>query len=214
MKDRSDDPSHHERMLLPRSYISLPSINESATLQWNLPKKVVLLNTSPSVCYPAMKPTKESRITEYKSMSLLPCNETFQRKSYYWIQVHQSATLQWNLPKKVVLLNTSPSVCYPAMKPTKESRITEYKSISLLPCNETYQRKSYYWIQVHQSATLQWNLPKKVVLLNTSPSVCYPAMKPMEKKRSGITEYTSWACPLDGNVQRNLQTKEVASFNE
>ena len=24
MKDRSDDPSHHERMLLPRSYISLP----------------------------------------------------------------------------------------------------------------------------------------------------------------------------------------------
>ena len=25
MKDRSDDPSHHERTLLPRSYISLPS---------------------------------------------------------------------------------------------------------------------------------------------------------------------------------------------
>ena len=24
MKDRSDDPSHHERMLLPRNYISLP----------------------------------------------------------------------------------------------------------------------------------------------------------------------------------------------
>ena len=24
MKDRSDDPSHHEQMLLPRSYISLP----------------------------------------------------------------------------------------------------------------------------------------------------------------------------------------------
>ena len=24
MKDRSDDPSHHERMLLPQSYISLP----------------------------------------------------------------------------------------------------------------------------------------------------------------------------------------------
>ena len=24
MKDRSDDPSHHERTLLPRSYISLP----------------------------------------------------------------------------------------------------------------------------------------------------------------------------------------------
>ena len=31
MKDRSDDPSHHERTLLPRSYISLPSmVRESA----------------------------------------------------------------------------------------------------------------------------------------------------------------------------------------
>ena len=28
MKDRSDDPSHHERMLLPRSYISLPQGNK------------------------------------------------------------------------------------------------------------------------------------------------------------------------------------------
>ena len=27
MKDRSDDPSHHERTLLPRSYISLPVRN-------------------------------------------------------------------------------------------------------------------------------------------------------------------------------------------
>ena len=27
MKDRSDDPSHHERTLLPRSYISLPHIH-------------------------------------------------------------------------------------------------------------------------------------------------------------------------------------------
>ena len=26
MKDRSDDPSHHERTLLPRSYISLPKL--------------------------------------------------------------------------------------------------------------------------------------------------------------------------------------------
>ena len=26
MKDRSDDPSHHERTLLPRSYISLPHV--------------------------------------------------------------------------------------------------------------------------------------------------------------------------------------------
>ena len=26
MKDRSNDPSHHERMLLPQSYMSLPQI--------------------------------------------------------------------------------------------------------------------------------------------------------------------------------------------
>ena len=32
MKDRSDDPSHHERTLLPRSYISLPVSRETATL--------------------------------------------------------------------------------------------------------------------------------------------------------------------------------------
>ena len=30
MKDRSDDPSHHERTLLPRSYISLPSRKKDA----------------------------------------------------------------------------------------------------------------------------------------------------------------------------------------
>ena len=29
MKDRSDDPSHHERTLLPRSYVSLPCIMEA-----------------------------------------------------------------------------------------------------------------------------------------------------------------------------------------
>ena len=36
MKDRSDDPSHHERMLLPLSYISLPnSIKEVAGwMEW------------------------------------------------------------------------------------------------------------------------------------------------------------------------------------
>ena len=44
MKDRSDDPSHHERMLLPRSYISLPRVvkdtscylrNEPQMLLWS-----------------------------------------------------------------------------------------------------------------------------------------------------------------------------------
>ena len=34
MKDRSNDPSHHERMLLPRSYISpLPGMESQAKLE-------------------------------------------------------------------------------------------------------------------------------------------------------------------------------------
>ena len=32
MKDRSNDPSHHERTLLPRSYISLRPFNELDTM--------------------------------------------------------------------------------------------------------------------------------------------------------------------------------------
>ena len=37
MKDRSDDPSHHERMLLPRSYISLLGTrNSSMSLPWRI----------------------------------------------------------------------------------------------------------------------------------------------------------------------------------
>ena len=42
MKDRSDDPSHHERMLLPRSYISLPVVEhwlEREIAQWVHPMK-------------------------------------------------------------------------------------------------------------------------------------------------------------------------------
>ena len=33
MKDRSDDPSHHERTLLPWSYISLPNYNNAEPIQ-------------------------------------------------------------------------------------------------------------------------------------------------------------------------------------
>ena len=40
MKDRSDDPSHHERTLLPRSYISLP------VLKGQLLKENLMLNVS------------------------------------------------------------------------------------------------------------------------------------------------------------------------
>ena len=38
MKDRSDDPSHHERTLLPRSYISLPWLKREIA-QWVHPMK-------------------------------------------------------------------------------------------------------------------------------------------------------------------------------
>ena len=34
MKDQSDDPSHHERTLLPQSYISLPKIKKRAIVQY------------------------------------------------------------------------------------------------------------------------------------------------------------------------------------
>ena len=34
MKDRSDDPSHHERTLLPRSYTSLPTVRATLTTSW------------------------------------------------------------------------------------------------------------------------------------------------------------------------------------
>ena len=35
MKDRSDDPSHHERTLLPRSYISLPRLRKEDNVLFN-----------------------------------------------------------------------------------------------------------------------------------------------------------------------------------
>ena len=36
MKDRSDDPSHHERTLLPRNYISLPNTNSADVYCFNI----------------------------------------------------------------------------------------------------------------------------------------------------------------------------------
>ena len=36
MKDRSDDPSHHERTPLPRSYISLPVSSEEGGVSRNI----------------------------------------------------------------------------------------------------------------------------------------------------------------------------------
>ena len=47
MKDRSDDPSHHERTLLPRSYISLPH-----TAGCTAPRRMWLTRTMLS-CFPA-----------------------------------------------------------------------------------------------------------------------------------------------------------------
>ena len=38
MKDRFDDPSHHERTLLPRSYISLPLYHEATCRSAQKPK--------------------------------------------------------------------------------------------------------------------------------------------------------------------------------
>ena len=42
MNDRSDDPSHHERTLLPRSYISLPLTAGVTSVRAYTPYNVVL----------------------------------------------------------------------------------------------------------------------------------------------------------------------------
>ena len=48
MKDQSDDPSHHERTLLPRSYILLPHcwIDRKSTIQVEIDKMVTILIAS------------------------------------------------------------------------------------------------------------------------------------------------------------------------
>ena len=50
MKDRSDDPSHHERTLLPRSYISLHTRLKTAMLNIMLPPCFVI-NNSHFICF-------------------------------------------------------------------------------------------------------------------------------------------------------------------
>ena len=56
VKDRSDDPSHHERMLLPRSYISLPVGDLShwaLSIHWLLhrviPRDIYIYKSSPTL---------------------------------------------------------------------------------------------------------------------------------------------------------------------
>ena len=44
MKDRSDDPSYHERMLLPRSYISLIGHNKVITANVNFLYRALMQN--------------------------------------------------------------------------------------------------------------------------------------------------------------------------
>ena len=74
MKDRSDDTSHHERTLLPRSYISLPVNHEmhvenvQYVQEWSerlrsvtqgvteVVKGVVVTSSSPSTLDPASAP--------------------------------------------------------------------------------------------------------------------------------------------------------------
>ena len=52
--DRSDDPSHHERTLLPQSYISLPTININSFVSLNKYFKInqFLLMSSTTRLYP------------------------------------------------------------------------------------------------------------------------------------------------------------------
>ena len=59
MKDRSDDPSHHERTLLPRSYISLLLI---------IMHRIYLLNTNDKTC------SRTAQIRSKTCLNLPSCN--------------------------------------------------------------------------------------------------------------------------------------------
>ena len=51
MKDRSDDPSHHERTLLPRSYISVRVIYPGTQLKFKYLKQNRVISTNNSFPY-------------------------------------------------------------------------------------------------------------------------------------------------------------------
>ena len=67
MKDRSDDPSHHERTLLPRSYNPLP--------------------TSPSISIRCIFPTGDSLLT-YTLNSLLVYDKGKSHRRQVWCKHH------------------------------------------------------------------------------------------------------------------------------
>ena len=56
MKDRSDYPSHHERTLLPRSYISLPHTHIRYTITINIGSQFWMAAERADVCHHDSKP--------------------------------------------------------------------------------------------------------------------------------------------------------------
>ena len=69
MKDRSDDPSHHERTLLPRSYISLLSVGRYNYIQIPSPPPLLLVSskycsgTAPNRRMVCLLPVTMTRVT-------------------------------------------------------------------------------------------------------------------------------------------------------
>ena len=57
MKDRSDDPSHHERTLLPRSYISLPPVGRLPLSQDSLDRMNLVRYRAIPIILPSGKNT-------------------------------------------------------------------------------------------------------------------------------------------------------------
>ena len=90
MKDRSDDPSHHERTLLPRSYISLPTnVTDANVGTWDQLQPLPFIRPSRNVCISDSKngvitpvvPTCESASTEIDISPETP-QKTGSRKSH------------------------------------------------------------------------------------------------------------------------------------
>ena len=96
MKDRSDDPSHHERTLLPRSYISLPVDVETAHLSctsWTSLWRAGTRRTPASLCraptagaHTPAPPSPCSEINKYIKKTHTTTNKPFIHQKH-WLKL-------------------------------------------------------------------------------------------------------------------------------
>ena len=95
MKDRSDDPSHHEWMLLPRSYISLPGMLWSPSSTYSL-----LQDNTNTTLWPNNRTSQNQTCAMNKPMS---CQTRLQREAlvtrHTWTTSHPSAPRHFKLDR-------------------------------------------------------------------------------------------------------------------